>query len=155
MKFMFILVLALFFGFFDLFLFMSLFSFSLVVFLLSMGSVWFGGIFFSDNLSFFLLYLSVFLLLFCVFSSLVDFWGSNFSSAFFFIIFSIFFLLFVTFSCLSFFVFYVCFEFIFMFMFIFVVGWGYSPERLEASFYMVFYTIVVSFPFLVYLISFG
>jgi NADH-ubiquinone oxidoreductase chain 4 len=39
-------------------------------------------------------------------------------------------------------------------MFVFLMSWGYSPERLEASFYMVFYTIVVSFPFLVYLVAF-
>jgi NADH-ubiquinone oxidoreductase chain 4 len=39
-----------------------------------------------------------------------------------------------------------------MFIFLFVLSWGYSPERLQASFYMVFYTVVVSFPFLVYLV---
>jgi len=39
-------------------------------------------------------------------------------------------------------------------MFIFLMSWGYSPERVEASFYMVFYTIVVSFPFLVYIVAF-
>lgn len=39
-------------------------------------------------------------------------------------------------------------------MFFFVLAWGYSPERLQASFYIVFYTIVVSFPFLVYVVCF-
>jgi len=57
-------------------------------------------------------------------------------------------------SQLTFFLFYICFEFIFMLMFIFLMSWGYSPERVEASFYMVFYTIVVSFPFLVYIVAF-
>jgi NADH-ubiquinone oxidoreductase chain 4 len=40
-------------------------------------------------------------------------------------------------------------------MFIFLLGWGYRPERFQGSFYMVFYTLVVSFPFLVYLGWFG
>lgn len=61
----------------------------------------------------------------------------------------------VRFSSLSFLVFYVSFEFVFVLMFVFVLGWGYRAERLQASFYMVFYTLVVSFPFLVYLIRCG
>jgi len=40
-------------------------------------------------------------------------------------------------------------------MFFFLIRWGYSPERVQASFYMVFYTLVVSFPFLVFLMSWG
>lgn len=45
--------------------------------------------------------------------------------------------------------FYISFEFIFILMYVFLLRWGYRPERLQASFYMVFYTLVVSFPFLV------
>jgi hypothetical protein len=40
-------------------------------------------------------------------------------------------------------------------MFLFLLRWGYRPERLQASFYMVFYTIVVSFPFLLFLVLSG
>lgn len=40
-------------------------------------------------------------------------------------------------------------------MFIFLLGWGYSPERRQASLYMIFYTLVVSFPLLVYLLLWG
>jgi len=57
------------------------------------------------------------------------------------------------FSCLRCIVFYMSFEFLFLLMFIFLLNWGYRPERLQASFYIIFYTIVVSFPFLVYLIT--
>jgi len=39
-----------------------------------------------------------------------------------------------------------------MLIFIFLLVWGYSLERVQASFYMVFYTIVVSFPFLIFVI---
>jgi len=63
--------------------------------------------------------------------------------------------LFVRFSRLSFLVFYISFEFVFVLMFVFVLGWGYRIERLQASFYMIFYTLVVSFPFLIYLIRCG
>jgi len=68
---------------------------------------------------------------------------------FFWVFFFFFFLFgFVVLVC---FFFYFCFEFIFLLMFLFLLSWGYSPERLQASFYMVFYTLVVSFPFLVFI----
>jgi len=71
---------------------------------------------------------------------------------FFFFLFSFFFLLFLSFTFFNILFFYFSFELIFIFMFLFVLSWGYSPERLQASFYIVFYTIVVSFPFLVFLV---
>src|SRR6266568_4612315 len=40
-------------------------------------------------------------------------------------------------------------------MFFFVFGWCYWLVCVQASFYMVFYTLVVSFPFLIYLSLFG
>lgn len=52
------------------------------------------------------------------------------------------------------FIFYISFELIFIFIFLFVITWGYSSERVQASYYIVFYTIVVSFPFLVFLVLF-
>nr|SPC34976.1 NADH dehydrogenase subunit 4 [Paraleius leontonychus] len=61
----------------------------------------------------------------------------------------------ISFSCFSLLVFYFSFEFLFLLMFFFLLSWGYSPERLQASFYMIFYTIVVSFPFLVYIVVMG
>jgi len=39
-----------------------------------------------------------------------------------------------------------------MLIFIFLLSWGYRPERIQASFYIVFYTIIVSFPFLIFII---
>jgi NADH-ubiquinone oxidoreductase chain 4 len=66
----------------------------------------------------------------------------------------IFFCLLLSFSCLSVFLFYVIFEFTFMLIYIFLLSWGFSSERLGASFYIVFYTILVSFPFLTYIILF-
>jgi len=40
-------------------------------------------------------------------------------------------------------------------MFLFVLGWGYSPERVQASFYMIFYTLLVSLPFFCYFVWVG
>jgi len=90
----------------------------------------------------------VFLEIFQTFEQIIFF------SRYIFVLSSIFFLLFVGFLCTRVFLFYVCFEAIFMFIFYFVITWGYSPERVQASFYIVFYTIVVSFPFLIYIIFF-
>jgi len=64
-------------------------------------------------------------------------------------------LLFLRFSVSSLFIFYVSFEFLFLFMFVFLLGWGYRPERRQASLYMIFYTLVVSFPLLVYILVWG
>lgn len=48
--------------------------------------------------------------------------------------------------------FYIAFEFVFFLLFFYISGWGYRVRRLRASFYMVFFTVVVSLPFLVFLV---
>lgn len=145
---------ALFIGFFDFLLFCCFISLFVLFVFLDIGSFWFGGNFFRDNLSFFLLYLTGMIFFFCYFSSLSDFWNNNYYFSYCFVLRCIFFLLLISFTCLNAIIFYICFELIFMFIFIFVIMWGYRPERVQASFYIVFYTIVVSFPFLVYIIAF-
>nr|QYF07810.1 NADH dehydrogenase subunit 4 [Oribatula sakamorii] len=145
---------ALFLGVFDYLYFFVFFIF-VFFYLFFMSSIGFSGIFFVDYISFFLVFLSILLFLCCVFSSMTDYWTSNFFNFFLFFLGGIFVLLVCSFLCFSVICFYVCFEFIFVFMFFFLMSWGYSPERLQASFYMVFYTLVVSFPFLVYLVLSG
>jgi NADH-ubiquinone oxidoreductase chain 4 len=112
----------------------------------------FGGFVFGDSLGFSLLLLTFFIYICCYFTSLLEKWVSNGFFSFSFFLSLIYFLLFIGFSLFSFVGFYVCFEFIFMAMFLFLLGWGYRPERLQASFYIVFYTIVVSLPFLLFLL---
>lgn len=145
---------SLLFGFFDVWYFLFFVLCFCVFLFIDYGSFFFGGFAFCDSLSFFLLYLSVLVIVFCYLSSFFDEWIGNFFSGFLLVISFIYFLLFFCFVSFRAFVFYLCFEFIFMFIFFFLLCWGYSPERLQASFYMVFYTIVVSFPFLVYIIFF-
>ncbi len=112
----------------------------------------FAGFIFCDGISFFLGFLTFFIFVFCFFSRLLDYWDSYYFYFYVFVIFLIFVFCFFSFFCLSYFIFYVSFEFIFLFMFLFLIGWGVSGERLQASFYIVFYTLVVSIPFFVFLV---
>lgn len=55
-------------------------------------------------------------------------------------------LLVITFSVWNFIIFYIMFEIIIIIMFIFIIIWGYQPERIEASLYIIFFTLVFSTP---------
>lgn len=127
----------------------------LVMFFLGNLSLCYRGFFFFDSVSFTLIFLSVFIYFLSVYGRLQEYNNSNLFGGFVFCLTLIFFLLFVSFSSLNMLVFYISFEFIFLVMFVFLLGWGYRPERRQASFYMVFYTLVVSFPFLVFLVCEG
>ena len=151
MKLLSLFLFGIFFRFFDLlnlFLFVLFFRLALC---LDFMSFFFSGVFFGDGVSFFLLFLRGWIFFFCFCSSLSDFNVGNFFGGFLFYLGIVFLFLFFSFSCLSFIFFYVSFEFIFLIMFLFLLSWGYSPERLQASFYIVFYTLLVSFPFLVFI----
>jgi len=89
------------------------------------------------------------------FSNVSDKWSANKFMGYSFFLSLLFFFLFVRFSCFRVFLFYLSFEFIFILMFLFLLSWGYRPERLQASFYIIFYTLVVSFPFLLFLVLNG
>lgn len=143
------------FCFFDLVYFFFFFVLSVLVLLSFYSCVFWGVWVYADSLSFFLLFLSFVVFFCCFLSGLSDFWGvRGFVSFFCFVVFIFFFLL-VSFLSVRVLFFYVTFEFVFVLLFFFLLGWGYSPERLQASFYMIFYTLVVSFPFLVYLVLSG
>jgi len=136
-------LLVVFFGFFIIWLFLWGLGF------------YFGGMVFLDPVSFTLVFLRVFIYFLSIYGRLQEYNFSNHFGGFVVCLTSIFFLLFLRFSFPNLFIFYVSFEFIFLVMFIFLLGWGYSPERRQASFYMVFYTLVVSFPFLIFLVYRG
>lgn len=125
-------------------------SFLVLLFLRGL-SFSFSGHLFLDGLSFTLLFLRATIYFLRVYGSLQDYRFSNRFGGFVFCLSFIFFLLFISFSVFNMIFFYVSFEVIFLVIYVFLLGWGYSPERRQASFYMVFYTLVVSFPFLVYL----
>lgn len=51
--------------------------------------------------------------------------------------------------------FYYFFEAVLLPVFLLVMGWGYQPERLSASLYMLFYTLTASLPLLVGVLLLG
>ena len=50
---------------------------------------------------------------------------------------------------------YYCFECSLLPVFILILGWGYQPERMKASMYILFYTITASLPLLMVLLFIG
>lgn len=57
-------------------------------------------------------------------------------------------ILFNFFLCNSFILFYTFFELSLIPVFFIIIGWGYQPERLEASIWIIMYTLVAAIPFL-------
>nr|QFG71637.1 NADH dehydrogenase subunit 4 [Histiostomatidae sp. XFX] len=95
-----------------------------------------------DYFSFLLLFLSLFLFYMCLFSEKFSYFSFSMLSMMIM-------LLVLSFSTNNYFLFFFCFEFVFIIMFLFLFYMGSSMERLQASFYMFFYTMVFSLPFLV------
>lgn len=152
---LFIFMVRVIFRFFDFIYFVLFVLFFILMLFFNCSFSSFRGTLFFDNLSFFLIFLTIWIYAFCIFSRVHSKWGSEGFFSFSSLLASIFFFVYLSFCCFSIVLFYLFFEFTFLLMFFFVVGWGYSIERIQASFYMVFYTLVVSFPFLVYLVCFG
>lgn len=75
------------------------------------------------------------------------FYSNNLKLLRFFINFLIFFL-FWSFLINNFLIFYIFFEIRLIPTFFLIMGWGYQPERLQARFYLLFYTLFASLPLL-------
>nr|WON66090.1 NADH dehydrogenase subunit 4 [Anotylus sp. 'Oxytelopsis' 1 HFZ-2023b] len=54
-----------------------------------------------------------------------------------------------TFSCMNLFLFYLFFEMSLIPTLLLILGWGYQPERIQAGFYLLFYTLLASLPMLI------
>nr|YP_011014844.1 NADH dehydrogenase subunit 4 [Epyhemisphaerius bistriatus]WQB38525.1 NADH dehydrogenase subunit 4 [Epyhemisphaerius bistriatus] len=100
-----------------------------------------------DSISFMFCCLSIWICILILFSMLSI---SFFINSFFFLLFINFliFMLFMLFLVLDFFLFYFFFEGSLIPMIFIIFGWGYQPERLSAGFFLIFYTLVFSLPFL-------
>lgn len=57
-------------------------------------------------------------------------------------------ILILTFSSINLFIFYLFFERSLIPTFFLILGWGYQPERLQAGYYLIFYTLFASLPLL-------
>ncbi len=101
-----------------------------------------------DNVSFFLIVLSI-MIVSLILLSRGYIYSSNLYS-FFFQLLNYFMLLFllVSFGSSDFFLFYIFFESRLIPIFLMIIGWGYQPERIRASLYLLFYTLAASLPLL-------
>lgn len=126
-----------------LFLFF-LFSLMLLFTIKNYGLI-FDGFMYLDRLSFIILFLLI-----LVFS--LSFFSMEFSFNSLFVLFLMFFFLILSFLSFNYLLFYVYFEVVFILMFIYLLGWGKTIERVQSSFYIFFYTIIFSLPFLVFLL---
>nr|YP_010934889.1 NADH dehydrogenase subunit 4 [Blastothrix speciosa]WKV28880.1 NADH dehydrogenase subunit 4 [Blastothrix speciosa] len=104
-----------------------------------------------SNFGFDKISLLLFLLTSWIFSICLVSMKSFFNNLYLFILILLKLVLLLSFSSLNFFFFYFFFEFSLIPTFFLIIGWGYQPERIKASMYMIFYTMVFSLPLLVLL----
>lgn len=102
------------------------------------------GLFVTDYFNWFMIFLNLWLFIYLLFI-LTDTYS-------FLIFILMLFSLTLSFLINSYLMFYVLFEFVFMLIFFYLLGWGYNIERVQSSFYILFYTMVFSLPFFVLLI---
>lgn len=104
------------------------------------------GIFLRDYISLVLVFVTVWVFLLSILSMSLSFYS-------FLVLWLIFSFLAISFLVTNYLLFYSSFELVFLLMFSFLLGWGKTAERLQASFYIFFYTMVFSLPFLVLLVN--
>lgn len=105
-------------------------------------------IFEVDILSFSLILLSIWLVILCYLSRVRIKYIIN-NNIFSFLFISLTFFLFLRFSLNSFFLFYLRFECCLIPVLFLILGWGYQPERSEAGYYLIIYTLFASLPLLI------
>nr|QTJ63463.1 NADH dehydrogenase subunit 4 [Sycophaga agraensis] len=98
-----------------------------------------------DKLSLILVMLSIWII------SMMFFISKNFSNKkyYSFILLLLLLSLIISFSSINYFMFYLFFEVSIIPTFMLIMGWGYQPERMNASVYMLMYTLLFSLPLLI------
>lgn len=81
--------------------------------------------------------------------------GKNFPIVFLGLRVGILFFLLVSFGTSDLIIFYISFEATLIPIFLLVIGWGYQPERVSASLYLLFYTLAASLPLLLRILWVG
>ena len=107
------------------------------------------GVFFLDNLSFWIVMLRLWLGALMILARYKILFNSLDRISFVFSLMSLIFFLVITFSVTNVFLFYVFFEFSLLPTIVLILGWGYQPERLQARIYIIMYTVSASLPLLV------
>nr|QDI93344.1 NADH dehydrogenase subunit 4 [Quercophylus gonoporospinus] len=101
-----------------------------------------------DALSLSLVFLSVWIILLMILSSISVYKKKIFVSEFFFMNIVLLFFLILSFSTENLFKFYFFFECSLIPTMMLIFGWGYQPERLMSGYYLLFYTLFFSLPML-------
>nr|ALO70519.1 NADH deshydrogenase subunit 4 [Diartiger fossulatus] len=99
-----------------------------------------------DMLSYMMILLSIWICGLMILASQNIYFSKYFFNFFLFTLVLMMISLYLTFCSLNLFLFYLFFEISLIPMLVFIMGWGYQPERLQAGIYLMFYTLVVSFP---------
>lgn len=99
-----------------------------------------------DGLSYYIVILSVWIRSLIILARNKIYFLGNYYKTFCFIVLFLLFCLLITFSSLNIFVFYIFFEVSLIPLMLIIIGWGYQPERLIAGVYLIFYTLLFSFP---------
>nr|YP_009114557.1 NADH dehydrogenase subunit 4 [Homologenus malayensis]AIB52336.1 NADH dehydrogenase subunit 4 [Homologenus malayensis] len=107
-----------------------------------------------DFLSYILIFLSVWIISLILLSSQKINSNDHFVLNFLFVNILLLLSLIITFCSMDYLLFYISFEMSLIPTLILILGWGYQPERLQAGIYMLFYTLFLSLPLLVSLLSF-
>nr|YP_010490378.1 NADH dehydrogenase subunit 4 [Calantica studeri]UWM12864.1 NADH dehydrogenase subunit 4 [Calantica studeri] len=108
-----------------------------------------------DILSWFLVLLTLWIIMVMFVSSQVYKIENFFFEKFSFVMSLMVLMLFLTFSSYNLLSFYIFFEGSLIPIYLLIVGWGYQPERLQAGLYLLLYTIFASLPLLVSIIFLG
>nr|WNV63775.1 NADH dehydrogenase subunit 4 [Vulcanolepas fijiensis] len=108
-----------------------------------------------DILSWFLILLTFWVIMFMFLASQMYEIDNYFKGKFSFVLILMFIFLFLTFSGLDLISFYIFFEGSLIPIYMLIMGWGYQPERLQAGIYLLLYTVFASLPLLISLFYLG
>ncbi len=126
-------------------LFISAFIFGLGIESFNLGVI---NLIQIDIISYFLSYLSIWILAIMIIMSFYIKDHKNFPSLFLGLGVGILTFLLVSFGTSDLLIFYIAFETTLIPIFLLVIGWGYQPERISASYFLLFYTLAASLPLL-------
>nr|UGS80290.1 NADH dehydrogenase subunit 4 [Prolachesilla sp. GRAspLA] len=128
------------------------FLFMMIMFLMEMNYFdFFSGVGYTfglDLMSYVLIALSIWICLLMISSSEKIIYKKNYNVYFMFLIYILFLFLLLSFYSTNFFLFYMFFESSLIPTFLLIMGWGYQVERIQASIYLLMYTLISSLPLL-------
>nr|ALO76576.1 NADH deshydrogenase subunit 4 [Melyridae sp. 'Dasytidae' GENSP01] len=102
-----------------------------------------------DLLSFLMILLSLWISMLMVLASMKIYKMNNNQIYFLIVNMIMLIVLYLVFSSMNLFIFYLFFEFSLIPILLMIMGWGYQPERLQAGFYLLFYTLFASLPMMI------